>query len=284
MSSNPILVIGATGKTGRRVTASLQGLEKSVRAVSRQSPLQFDWNDPATWGAALENVRTAYVVHAGLGAPGASDQVRDFAQTAVAAGVERAVLLTTPDDGSAFSLEMRAAEKHVIASGLSLTSLRLRWFNQNFSEDFLLQPVLSGQLRAPAGAGREAFVDADDIAEVAVAALTDDRHAGCFYEVTGPRLLGFADIADEITRGAGHPLAYVPLEPDAFVEEQIRQGTPADWAYTLSAIYQDIGSHKLETVSGDVQAVLGKPARDFSEFVSKTASSGVWSGANGRSG
>lgn len=276
MSSSPILVTGATGKTGSRVAATLAQRGFAVRAVSRKSLIRFDWNDASTWSAALQGVRAVYIVHPGLGMDGTAAQVEQFAQGAAAAGVDKAVLLSTPDDGSDFSLSMRAAEQHIVAAGLHLTSLRLRWFFQNFSEDFLMQPVLSGELRLPAGDGKEAFVDADDIAEVAVAALTDARHNDRMYELTGPRLLGFADVAREITEGAGHPLTYVPLDADTYVAEQLAQQIPAEWAYTLAALYQDIASGKLEQVSGDIGAVLGKPARDFSTYVSNMARAGTW--------
>lgn len=276
MSHGTILVTGSSGKTGKRVAVLLQQRGIEVRAVSRKSVLPFDWDNRATWHHALAGIKAVYIVHPGLGMAEVTDQIRDFAQAAAIAGVKKAVLVATPDDGSAFSQAMRAAEANIRDAGLSLTSLRLRWFFQNFSEDFLLQPVLSGQLRLPAGAGKEAFVDADDIAEVAVAALIDHRHHGRSYDLTGPSLLSFADIADEIERGAGHDIRYVAVEPDTFVAEQLAQGMPADWAHTLSALYQDISNGKLDTISGDVEAVLGKPARDFRAFVSAMAQAGTW--------
>ena len=276
MSNSPILVTGATGKTGSRVAAILAEQGFAVRAVSRKSPIRFDWDDASTWPAALLGVRAVYIVHPGLGMTDAADQVAQFARAAAAAGVNKAVLASTPDDGSDFSRSMRAAEKHIVAAGLHLTSLRLRWFFQNFSEDFLLQPVLSGELRLPAGNGKEAFVDANDIAEVAVAALTDARHNGRMYELTGPRLLGFEDVAQEISQGAGRPLTYVPLNADTYVAEQLAQQVPAEWAYSFAALYQDIAAGKLSHVSGDIEAVLGKPARDFSAFVSDVAHAGAW--------
>lgn len=282
MSNNLILVIGATGKTGRRVAANLQQRGLQFRAVSRSSAVPFDWNDTTTWSGALESVRAVYVVHPGLGMTDAADQVRDFAQAAAAAGVTKAVLAATPDDGSEFSQAMRAAEKHIVDAGLNLTSLRLRWFFQNFSEDFLLQPVLSGELRLPAGSGKEAFVEADDIADVAVDALTDDRHNGRFYDLTGPRALSFAEIAEEIKRGAGHELKYVPVNSETYVAEQIAQGVPEEWAYSFSALYQDIANGKLDTISSDVEAVLERPARDFSDFVSNMARGGNWAGAGSK--
>lgn len=277
MSSTPILVTGATGKTGRRVAALLTSRGVPIRAVSRTSTIPFDWNDAATWPAAVDGIGAAYIVHPGLGSSEAAEEVKSFAKIAAAAGVTRAVMLTTPDDGSEFSKSMRVAEKNVIDAGLALVSLRLRWFYQNFSEDFLLPAVLSGELRLPAAQGKEAFVDADDIAEVAVAALTDERHDGHLYDVTGPKLLAFDAIAEEITQGAGHPVRYVPLTPEDYVAEQLALGVPADWAYALSAMYQDIANGKLETLSGDVETILGKPPRAFADFVSHAAREGVWS-------
>lgn len=276
MSANIILVTGATGKTGRRVAKRLEKDGYTVRAVSRKSELPFDWDDDRTWTRAIDGVKSIYIVHPGLGSIEAALQVREFAKLAAARGVTKAVLVCTPDDGSEFSRSMRNAEQGITEAGLILTSLRLRWFNQNFSEDFLLDPVISGELRLPAGLGKEAFVDADDIAEVAAAALTDALHDGRTYELTGPRLLSFADIVDEISRVAGHPVRYVPLTPDAYVAEQIAMGVPEEWARSFGAIYHDIANHKLESVSGDIEKVLGRPARDFAAYVANVAASGVW--------
>lgn len=276
MSLKPILVLGATGKTGRRVSALLEERGQHVRAVSRNSCPRFDWDHQDTWLPVLEGVGTVYIVHTGLGTSDAANQIRDFAVQAVYAGVKSAVLVSTPDDGSDFSKAVRDAERHIIDAGLGLTSLRLRWFYQNFTEDFLHPSVLSGEIRVPAGTGKEAFVDARDIAEVAAIALTGDRHAGKLYNVTGPRLMSFADIAKTIAHATDKQLKYVPVTPERYVAEQIALGVPADWAYALSAIYQDIATGKLETITGDVQAILGKPPRDFTEFATEAHRDGLW--------
>lgn len=224
MTNGPILVIGASGKTGSRVANILKQRGLEMRAVSRKAAIPFDWNDAGTWATAIHGVQAVYIVHPGLGMPDAAEQVGEFSRVAAHAGVKKAVLVSTPDDGSEFSQSMRAAEQNIVNAGLNLVSLRLRWFFQNFSEDFLLPAVLSGELRLPAGSGKEAFVDADDIAEVAVAVLMDDRHNGRNYELTGPRSMSFEKIVDEINTGAGCGLKYVPLSPDAYVSEQIMQG------------------------------------------------------------
>lgn len=276
MSKDQTLIIGGTGKTGRRVATVLERRGLPVRPVSRGSKPPFDWNDPSTWENAVAGIQAVYMVHPGLGFPGASEQVAEFAKIAATAGVTKVVLVSTPDDGSAFSQSMRAAEKGIVEAGLALTSLRLRWFYQNFSEDFLLPSIRAGEIRVPAGAGREAFVDAEDIAEVAVAALCEDRHNGRSYEITGPRLLSFDEVAEEITRFTGQQVRYVPLEPDTFVAEQVDQGVPLDWASMFAGIYQDIAQKKLETLSTDVSEILQKPARDFKDFVIEMNQEGVW--------
>ena len=280
MSENMILVTCATGKTGSRVAKILVKAGHAVRAVSRRSTLPFDWEDDRTWSDALDGVDSIYIVHPGLGRMEAALQVSEFAKVAVAKGATRAVLASTPDDGSDFSNSVRAAEQGVVSAGLVLTSLRLRWFNQNFSEDFLLDPVLSGELRLPTGTGKEAFVDADDIAAVASLASTDEQHGGKYYELTGPRLLGFADVAEEISRVTERRVRYAALSTEEYVAEQISLGIPEGWAHTLGALYTDIANHKLESISGDVEHVLGRPARDFRDFATIASANGLWNSVN----
>ena len=158
--------------------------------------------------------------------------------------------------------------------------LRLRWFSQNFSEDFLHPAVVAGELRLPAGQGQEAFVDADDIAEVAVACLTDPRHLGASYELTGPRLLSFDDVAAELSWATGRTITYTPVTVEAFVAHQIAQGVPMEWAQMLAGLYGDIASGALASVSLDVAEVLDTPARDFTDYAAAAAASGIWSSSN----
>ena len=118
-----------------------------------------------------------------LAVPGAVETVGAFAEMAVRHGVPRLVLLAGRGEP-----EAEQAEQAVRDSGAELTIVRSTWFAQNFSEDYMLEYVLSGEVALPAGDTPEPFVDADDIADVAVAALTEDRHVGQLYELTGPRL------------------------------------------------------------------------------------------------
>lgn len=192
----PILVLGGTGKTGRRVVSRLEARGLPVRVGSRSGEPPFDWHRPETWWPALHDTRAAYIsYYPDLAIPGAVDVVGSFAELAAEQGVRRLVLLSGRGEAEA----ERAA---VRAPGAEVTVLRSAWFAQNFSEDYMLDHVRSGVVALPAGETPEPFVDAGDIADVAVAAFTDDRHAGELYELTGPRLLTFAEMvirsADEI--------------------------------------------------------------------------------------
>jgi uncharacterized protein YbjT (DUF2867 family) len=205
-------------------------------------------------------VSAVYLVAPDFGSP-----ISEFVERAKAAGVRRAVLLSAP-----------GIEDGLGDSGLEWTVLQPRWFFQNFSEDFLWDAVLNGELRLPAGDGREAFIDAEDIAEVAVAALTEDGHGGRHYELTGPRLMSFADIAEELSNATGRDIRYVPLTREAYVGEQLEQGVPEEWARFSAGLYESIRSGSLASVTADVREVLDRIPRDFSEYAKEAAAQGAW--------
>lgn len=204
-------MLGGTGKTGRRVAQRLAARGVPTRIGSRSGEPAFDWEDRATWPAVLSGVRAAYLAYyPDLAVPGAAATVGDFARLAVQRGVRRLVLLSGRGEQ-----EAQHAEKPVAEAGAEWTVVRATWFSQNFSESYLLDGVLSGRLALPVDGVPEPFVDADDIADVAVAALTEDGHAGQVYELTGPRLLTYlftevldgrnASMTDGVQRALGQP-------------------------------------------------------------------------------
>ena len=183
-----------------------------VRIGSRAGEPQFDWEDPGTWEPVLRGVRSVYVTYQpDLAVPGAADAVRAFAELAVESGVRRLVLLSGRGEDGALR-----GEEAVRESGAEWTILRSSFFGQNFSESFFLEPVLGGELALPVGEVAEPFVDAEDVAEVAAAALTRDEHAGKLYELSGPRLLTFGEAVREISRAIGHEVRYVPVSVEEF--------------------------------------------------------------------
>ena len=276
MSTKPILVTGATGKTGRRVVRILRSRGLPYRAACREGDVSFDWDDEATWPDTVRDVEVAYLVIPDLGSNEATAKAGRFAKLMALAGGRRVVMVSTPDDMSDFHRQVKATESAIKSAGLALTSLRLRWFYQNFSEDFLHPAVMSGSLRLPAGNGMEAFIDADDIAAVAVEALLNDSFAAQDHELTGPRLMSFGDIAADLSRATGTHITYAPVTPEQFVAEQIAEGVDVDWANLLCNLYQVISVGTLEATSLDVGLILGRPPRDFADFATKAAREGAW--------
>ncbi len=279
MSDGTILVMGATGKTGRRIVDLLRAQGHDVRPGSRSTPIPFDWDDESTWADALDGVTSVHVMTTDLHDPKAVEVFEVFGKRAFESGVRRAVMASVPEVGNDEEGRkvVHALEQTLRDAGLGLTVLRLRWFNQTFSEDFLRDAVLEGEFRVPAGNGAESFVDADDIAAMAVAALTDDQHAGHEYELTGPRPLTFDDVAAEISEATGKPVVYSPISTEEYAEEQKEQGAPDEWIELSTELYATIASGELATTTTDIEKVLGRPARDFGEFAREAASRGAWS-------
>ncbi|WP_272476076.1 NmrA family NAD(P)-binding protein [Baekduia alba] len=268
----PTLVVGATGKTGRRVAAELARRGVPVRAGSRSATPPLDWDDATTWAPALAGTRAAYVsFFPDLAVPGAGETVGAFAALAAREGVERLVLLSGRGEE-----EAQRAEEVVRAAGVPTTIVRAAWFCQNFSESFLLDAVLGGTVALPVDGIAEPFVDADDIAAVAVAALTEDGHAGEVYEVTGPRLLTFADAVAEIAAAAGRELSYVSVPLDEWTAELVRAGVDDDTLALLSYLFAEVLDGRNAHTTDGVQRALGRPPRDFGAFAADTAATGVW--------
>ena len=196
-----------------------------TRAGSRSAEPPFDWDDRDTWAPVLQGVGSVYVQHYLDALPGAAEILGAFAELAVASGIPRLVLLSGRGEA-----EAELAEQAVRETGAEVTTLRSTWFSQNFSESYFLDGLLAGELALPAGNMPEPFVDADDIADVAVAALTEDGHVGEVYELTGPRLLTFADAVGEIAQATGREIRYVPISIEDFVAALEEQGVPAEWS------------------------------------------------------
>lgn len=208
----PTLVTGGTGKTGRRVAERLAARGVPIRIGSRSGSPRFDWNDRETWSAALHGAESVYVsYYPDLAVPGAMAAVRSFSDLAVLSGVRRLVLVSGRGEE-----EAQRAEEVVQEAGAEWTIVRCAWFSQNFSESYLLEPVVDGEVVLPAGDVPEPFVDAEDIADVAVAALTEDGHAGEVYELTGPRLLTFAEALAEIGEATGREIRFVPVSVEEY--------------------------------------------------------------------
>jgi uncharacterized protein YbjT (DUF2867 family) len=268
----PTLVLGGTGKTGRRVVERLAARGLPVRVGSRSGTPPFDWEDRATWAPALQGVESVYVsYYPDIAAPRAVESVGSFADLAVKNGVPRLVLLSGRGEE-----EAQRAERALQRSGAEWTIVRSTWFSQNFSESYFLEPVLAGEVALPAGNIAEPFVDADDIADVAVAALTEDGHAGQVYELTGPRLLTFAEAVEEIAQAAGRDVRYVPLPLDVFASTMAAQDVPGEIIDLLTYLFGEVLDGRNAHLTDGVQRALGRQPRDFADYARDTAATGVW--------
>jgi uncharacterized protein YbjT (DUF2867 family) len=271
MQHAPILVIGSSGKTGRRIAARLTAKGYPVRQGSRRSPIPFDWDRPETWATALAGVSAAYLsYYPDLAFPGAAEKIETLTRTAAVAGVKRLVLLSGRGEFHA-----QRCEEIVRRSGLDYTLVRAAWFAQNFSEGYLREPVLDGMIALPAGDVLEPIVDVDDIADVAVAALTEEGHAGELYEVTGPRLLSFAQAADALTQALGQEIRYHPITLSEFHAAMLELG-----GQIVADVFTDICREVLDgrnaSLGDGVQRALGREPRDFADFCRDAMVAHAW--------
>jgi len=272
MKNSPILVIGKNGKTGARVNQRLQTLGYATRPVSRSTIPSFDWENPATWRSAIEGISSAYVTYQpDLAVPNAEPAIKEFVRVAAEAGLKHIVLLAGRGEEGA-----QRAEDVLKASGLSWTIVRASWFCQNFSESFMLEDILAGELVLPAGDIVEPFIDADDIADVAVAALTEPGHRNKLYEVTGPRALTFDQCIKEISEALGRPVKYRRIPVDDYINALDEQGVPEDLQWLLRELFTEVFDGRNCNVMSGVEEALGRPATDFKTYVQKTKESGVW--------
>jgi uncharacterized protein YbjT (DUF2867 family) len=271
-NEDPVLVLGASGKTGRRVAERLEAAGVAVRRGSRNADPAFDWDNPATWPAVLEGVTSVYVSYfPDLAVPGAPEAVAAFADQAELAGVRRLVLLSGRGE-----VEAQRAEEVIKRPGFEWTLVRASWFAQNFSEGAFFDSVLSGEVALPVGDVGEPFVDAEDIADVAVAALLEDGHHGQTYEVTGPRLLTFAEAIAEIAGVSGREIAFVPIPLETFAGYLAEAGEPQEVIDILAYLFTEVLDGRNAHVADGVVRALGRAPRDFADYARTAAENGAW--------
>src|SRR5918995_5587327 len=273
------LVLGGTGKTGRRVAERLAARGLPVRVGSRSGQPPFDWENLDTWAPALEGVESVYVsYYPDIAIPGAPEAVRSFAELAVQSGVRRLVLLSGRGEEEAQRAEQALREVSDEA-GVEWTIVRCAWFMQNFDENYLLEPILAGEVALPSGNVPEPFVDAGDIADVAVAALTEEGHAGHLYELTGPRLLTFEEAVGEISRATGRVIRFVPVTLEEYESVLAEADVPPEFLSFLTYLFGTVLDGRNASLTDGVRRAVGREPKDFSEYARDAAVTGVWSKA-----
>ncbi|MFE7802866.1 NAD(P)H-binding protein [Nocardia sp. NPDC057440] len=272
-AARTILVTAGTGKVGRRVADRLGARGFPVRVGSRSAQVPFDWEDRGTWAPVLEGVGAVFVMYTpDIGDPRAGETIRAFTELAVANGVERLVLLSARGEDQA-----AAAEAAVRESGVEWTVLQAAWFNQNFDEGVFADMVTAGDVAFPAGQVLEPFVDSGDLADVAVAALTEDGHAGQDYELTGPRLLSFGDAMGMIAKETRRDVQYIPVTGAQFGAVLTSEfGMPDEEVAVMIDIFATLLDGRNAKVTDTVGRLLGREPVDFADFVRDTVAAGAW--------
>ncbi|SFO18680.1 Uncharacterized conserved protein YbjT, contains NAD(P)-binding and DUF2867 domains [Geodermatophilus obscurus] len=275
------LVLGGTGKTGRRLARQLSSAGHSVRAGARTpgsgapgvEPVRFDWDDDATWGPALTGADGAYLVPPALRTDHPPLLGRLAAQAADA-GLGRLVLLSARgvDQGPANPLiEVERAVTAAAGDRLAVTVVRPSWFAQNATESFFRPGIEQGALVAPTGDGAVPWIDAEDIAAVAAAALTGDGHAGRVYELSGPRALTLTETAAVLAPYAGRAVRHVDLPVEQWVEDAAGNGLPREYAQLLGGLFEVIRAGHEAALSDGVQQALGRAPTSYEEWAAREA-------------
>ncbi len=267
-----ILVLGGKGKTGRRVASRLLERGQTVRIGSRSEKPSFDWDNPASWEAALKGMESVYITfQPDLAVPGAGEAIEALTKQAVKLGIKKVVLLSGKGEK-----EAEKCEEIVKNSGLEWAIVRASWFNQNFSESFFLDPILAGHVALPKNEAQVPYVDANDIADVVVEALLNEEHNGNTYELTGPRTLTFSDVVKEISAATGKDIQFTAISMEAYMKMLKNFQLPDDYLWLINYLFEEVLVESNSVITNDIEKVLGRKPIDFTEFAQKTTAAGVW--------
>lgn len=276
MKNRKFLITGGNGKTGRRIAQRLEALGFDIRIGSRSGKPAFDWYDRSTWKAALADISDVYIsFQPDLAIPASYAIIDAFLTEAIKAGVDKFVLLSGRGEEEAVRVENLLME-----SGMNFTILRASWFNQNFSENYLLEPVLAGIVEMPSGNVPEPFIDADDIADAAVAAFTNHAHDNKLYSITGPELLTFRQAVAIISEETGRKIVFNDLTIDEYKEQLRSLDIPEDFIELIVYLYSQVMDGRNSSVTYDLETLIGRKPKRFREFareafVARTSESGI---------
>ena len=257
------LIIGSTGKTGSRVMQRLQALGYQPKGASRHGEVHFDWDDPTSWSAALTGVDAVYLTYyPDLAVPKAPEDISRFCALAKMKGVRHITLLSGRGEPAA-----QVCENIVKQSGISWTIVRAAWFNQNFSEGLFRQFIVNGNIALPVSVTTEPFVDIDDIAEVVVVSMTESGHNGQLYEVTGPELLSFAQLATRFSELLERTVSFEQITLEEFQSRLKGAGVEPGAIEALTYLFTEVLDGRSEFITDGIQRALGRQAKSFNQYI-----------------
>ncbi len=268
-----VLVLGGTGKTGKRIVERLNKLGHHVRVGSRSASPAFDWDNPAGWPTVLDGIEKVYITYQpDLAVPGAKEAIEALTKVAQQKGVQKLVLLSGKGE-----VEAERCEQIVLNSGIDTTIIRASWFNQNFSESHFLGPIQQGVVALPNSGSKAPYVDANDLADAAVEVLLNDGHNGQIYELTGSRLLGFEEIIGEIAEATGRDIKFIPISLEEYVGAMNEMGLPGDVVWLIEYLFTEVlDNPNNQIITNDIEKLLGRKPTDFSSYVAETVKTGIW--------
>jgi uncharacterized protein YbjT (DUF2867 family) len=270
------LILGGTGKVGRRLTSALIEAGHNPRPASRHTAVRFDWADESTWPTALAGTDGLFIVGPGS-ATDWSPRLSRLLVAAKTAGARHAVLLSARAVEFLPGGAVDRAEQALRDGPLPWTILRPAHFAQNFTEAMFAPR--DGLIAAPAGTGREPFIDAADIADVAAAVLGRDRYHGTTLDLSGPVAVGFAEAAAALAEAAGMPVRYEDDSDDDHVQRLRAAGTPEGYIEWRMAMLGGIRRGDDAYLSDGVQQVLGRPATSLTAWAAREVPAAAWAPA-----
>jgi uncharacterized protein YbjT (DUF2867 family) len=280
--SKKILVIGASSKVGTALVELLSEAGEGVKAASRTElsglgsnaeHVTFDYDNSGTWDGALEGVDRVFLMARPMDIE-ADQVVNPFVDKAVAAGVRRIVIMTALGVDASDDIPLRKAELHLQSKSVEHVILRPTWFDQNFSAGFIGDSIrTAGGFYLPAEDAKVGFIDARDIAAVAVKALTEDGHAGKAYPLTGGQALTHTDAASIISDAAGKEITYTSVPEDDARKGMLEQGWPEPAVDYMLMLFSSIRAGAASNTTDTVQQVLGRAPISFEQFAQDNADS-----------
>ncbi|RJU01106.1 NAD-dependent epimerase/dehydratase family protein [Arthrobacter frigidicola] len=277
-NAGTVLVTGASGTTGSRVLRLLLEAGVAARGATR-SPgsnpdlVKFDWVDPTTYAAATKGCSALYLV-APVAEPAAIELVKAFAAVAKANGVKRVVVLSSsslPTDDESIRHPLVEIARYVRSEFEQVAILRPSWFMSNMIGSTPLARAIRERavVVSATGEARVAFIDPDDIADVAVKILQEDSEAFSAGDavLTGPSTHSFREMASLISREVGHPIFHLALDIDEFASFLVESGVPAVPARELAALDRVVAAGAEDRVTDTVERIIGRPAHHLEQYI-----------------
>lgn len=271
-----ILITGATGNVGAEVLRLLQNEGIAVKAAVRKSGkrggaaqteyVEFDFEQRRTFADALRGVRRLFLVRP----PEISDvkkNINPFVDAAKAAGVEHIVFLSLLGAERNRIVPHAKIERHIKRSGVAYTFLRASFFMQNLSTTHLEEIKQRDEIFVPAGAGKTSFIDARDIAEIAVKALTEKGHENKAYDLTGSEALSYYEVADIFTETLGRRITYRNPSIFRFALRRYRKGDNLTFILVMIGIYTTARIGLAARVAEDAKNLLGREPISMRRFI-----------------